>query len=164
MQAGDAFILGFVAVALVVAMYLITRFVRAVKLWRYGSCDSGFASEPWKFDGKVISVTGSVQYVFKNSFFERFKRRATDKIRDWTGNDDSKGRYVHQRFLLKSPALKRGYCVLVEHNIDHGKVPIGKGKVVEVRGEYLHTVRDGSKHFYGRIHFTHKPKGHLRVV
>lgn len=149
-------------VALFLIFILLGRVVRVVKLWRYARCDSGFCEEPWRFDNKIVTVVGSIEHIFSNSLYEKLKRKARDAFRDWTNNPDSKGRYVHQRFLLKSPALRRGQCILVEHNIEHGKVSIRSGQIVEVRGEYLHTVRPGSRHFYGRIHFTHAPKGFLK--
>ena len=59
---------------------------------------------------------------------------------------------------------------MVHHNISFGKMPLKKGKWVEVRGEYVHRQAKRRTAFgalkatrYGLIHHTHQPKGHVRV-
>jgi len=125
---------------------------------------AAFRERPWEFDSKTVTIQGRIEHIFSNSMAEKIKRRIRDTYRNFTDNDDPSYRYIHQRFLLSSAMLKRGECLLVEHSINYGKVRLRQGSRIEVRGEYLHTVRKGSRHFYGRIHFTHEPNGHIKAL
>lgn len=133
--------------------------------------DAGdFKCSPQKFHGKVISLCGKVERVLENSLAESLKRKVTDVVRTIINDDNRAGRYVHQRFLISSPALRHGCYLLVLHNIEFGKIAVRKGKWVEVKGEYLHqplmqrTLWGRKRTFYGRLHFTHEPKGFAKVL
>ncbi len=75
----------------------------------------------------------------------------TDGVVDRVLSDDNKGSR-HQRFLLR---VADGHTVLIAHNIDLApKVPLGRGDIVTLRGEYEWNEKGGV------IHWTHHdPQG-----
>lgn len=128
----------------------------------YYSGEPTLRDQPWEFDQQEVVLTGKIEKLFEDHIIEHAKRKFRDWYRRRIGNSDGKGRYIHQRFLMSADQLKRGHVILVEHNVKFGKVELREGARVEVQGEYLHTtVKDN---FYGRVHFTHKPKGYIKLL
>jgi len=121
----------------------------------------GFADQPWRFDGATLELNGEVQRVMSDSAAEGLRRWLVDKLRNLTGSTKTSYRYSHQRFLVRSPALRRGQTLLVEHNVRYGRIELSPGAEVALRGEYIHKTF-GGRYFYGRVHKTHPPKGYLR--
>ena len=121
-----------------------------------------FVADPDSFHKREMAIDGRVVHILQNSFIEVLKRKLIHYFRTKTGNDDFRNRYIHQRFLIDSPYLKRGSAILVEHNINYGKVALRKGSYVRVRGEYIHTPPPRRE--YGRIHKTHEPAGGIQVL
>ena len=144
---------------------------REIKQAGYPDSQLGaFALRPWEKNRQVVRVYGQVFKVFSNKKRERLKRKAVDVYRTILRNDDPKGRYLHQRFLLSSSYLKDGELLFVVHALSAGKKDLKPGAWVDVQGEYIHRTvasRDAEgkqkESFYGVLHFTHLPKGHLRV-
>lgn len=118
-----------------------------------------FRDNPASFDGYCIEIIGTVEKVFTDPIIEGIKRGLIDRFRTFIGSSNSKGRYTHQRFLVSSPDILSGQRILIEHNINFGKIKINEGMKFKIKGEYLHRVYHGGK--YGKIHFTHAPKGFL---
>ncbi|MEZ4753823.1 MAG: hypothetical protein R3A13_05865 [Bdellovibrionota bacterium] len=137
-----------------------TVLYRFIKL-RTFEVDS-FARSPELYNKEFIELEGNVVKIFTNTMTERLKRKAVDAWRDKTGNSDSKGRYVHQRFLIKSKDLYPGETLLVEHNENYGRININRGDKVRLKGEYIHPSKL-SRHRYGRIHHTHRPSGWIKI-
>lgn len=131
--------------------------------------EHGFALHPELYHESIIRLWGRVEYVFPDTVAEHIKRKFIDLYRSMMGDTDPTGRYLHQRFLMSSPLLYPRHHLLVIHNIKFGKEPLKRGRWVEVQGEYLHTPGTqkssfGSRStFYGRLHYTHTPKGYLRT-
>lgn len=143
-------------------LYSVLAFLRE----RKASRAPGFRNHPWDYDKQVVELAARVEVILADRMFEKTKRHLTDVYRTATGNDDFRGRYVHQRILVSSPALKRGELVLVLHNVNYGKLSLSEGRWLRIRGEYLHTPapKRGRKTFYGQIHFTHEPKGRIEIL
>lgn len=147
-------------------LFSLVRFLRE----RRESGAPGFRNRPWEYDRQIVELVGRVEVILADRVFEKAKRHLTDAVRTATGNEDWRGRYVHQRLLVSSPALKRGELILVLHNVKYGKLSLSEGAWVRVRGEYLHTPApkgrgaSARKTFYGQIHFTHEPKGGMEVL
>ena len=83
---------------------------------------------------------------------EAFKRHRSDVMVEFSGHihkvlsDDREGDR-HQRFIVQ---LDNGQTVLVAHNIDLvERVPVSKGDLVDIRGEYAWNELGGV------IHWTH---------
>ena len=73
--------------------------------------------------------------------------------------DDKRGRQ-HQRFLFK---LANGTTVLVAHNIDLApRVPLNKGNLVEVCGEYIWNDKGGVIHYTHRSTSRFKQGGYIK--
>ena len=135
-------------------------------------CPNGseFSAEPENYNKSIIKLYGKVDRVIPDKTGEKVKRFLIDRYRSATNNTDPVGRYIHQRFLIKSPVLKKGESLLVLHNIKFGKEKLKRGAWLELQGEYLHktsVVRLKNSTYstwFGRLHYTHKPKGFLRVL
>ena len=143
---------------------VVVALMALLQALRAGRQPHTFKTHPADFHDKVITLSGRIVYILPDSVFEKAKRKVTDIYRTAMDDDDPANRYIHQRFLISSPQLKWRQRLLVEHNVKFGKVPIAKGKRVEVRGVYLHTVSKKRGHFYGRIHFTHAPQGYIEIL
>lgn len=131
----------------------------------------GFKNFPEQFDKEYLRLVGKVDRVLNNSLGGNLKRMATDAFRTMTQNYDRSGRFIHQRFLVTSPQLRKGQKMLILHNTKYGKISLRKGRWLEITGQYLHipgVVRSPfglRKHsFYGRIHHTHQPTGEIKVL
>ena len=122
-----------------------------------------FTDDPQLYHKQIIVLEGRVVKILTDGAFEKLKRKTVDAYRTYTDNPDPKGRFIHQRFLMNSRILRSGHVILVEHNTDYGKLPLKKGDMVRVKGEYLHPEGRRRKQLYGRIHFTHAPKGEIMV-
>ena len=69
-------------------------------------------------------------------------------------SDDTEGAR-HQRFILE---LATGQTILIAHNLDLAtRVPLRKGDVVEVHGQFEYSERGGT------IHWTHHDPGGRRA-
>lgn len=141
--------------SLAVILFYILRYVVGLK-----SC-SKFGKEPDGFHEQIITIEGKVVHILPDTIFEKAKRTAIDKVRNITGSDDYRRRYIHQRFLVRAEGTIPGSAILVEHNVRYGKLAIRKGSRVRVTGQYLHLT--GGRHRYGRIHKTHPPDGKIDV-
>ena len=150
-------------VILVALPYLISL-IRRQKVELIPGLPTDFKDEPFNSDGKYITLQGRVVKIFSDTLAEFVKRKFIDKFRKISGNDDRRGRYIHQRFLITSPALRFRQYILVENQVTFGKVKLRKGCVVELRGQYLHSKDKKKNHFYGKIHSTHPPKGYIKRV
>ncbi|MCB0317206.1 MAG: hypothetical protein KDD56_00510 [Bdellovibrionales bacterium] len=134
-------------------------FIRALKIRSFDP--ESFARFPQNYNKEFIEVSGKIVRIFEDSIFEKVKRKAVDKYRDSIGDPNPKGRYSHQRFLIKSDEIYPGETILIEHNENFGRLNIQRGDKVLVKGEYIHTKN--FRHRYGRIHKTHPPLGWIRV-
>jgi len=129
-----------------------------------------FVRNPEDYHKEVICLYGRVDRVFKNPLGETVKRFLIDKFRTLIKSNNRVGRHSHQRFVLDSPGLEEKENVLVFHNLKFGKKKLKPGVWVEVQGEYIHRTSRVRAAFgfrstkYGRIHYTHEPRGHLRVL
>jgi hypothetical protein len=121
-----------------------------------------FASHPEKFDHQLITIEGRVVKIFSDSIGEGLKRKIIDIYRTFIGSKNYEGRYSHLRFLIEAPKLRSR--ILVEHNLQYGKPHLHYGSIVELKGEYIHTDKPRAKFFYGKIHYTHEPKGYLKKL
>lgn len=162
--------LGLLPILAAVAVVILSCFIAYRVAVREDHKESGFKNEPWHADKKIIRFYGRVEYVMRDRFSEKMKRKVTDIYRTATNNDDPANRYIHQRFLISSPQLRRGERLLVLHNTSYGSISIRRGRWIEAQGEYVHqrapkrTMFGKKMSFYGRVHFTHEPKGGLRVL
>jgi len=140
------------------------------RLFGVSEPSSDFLENPEQYHRRVIKISGQVEKILKNPAKEILKRKAIDLFRDITKNSDPRGRYVHQRFVLSSDALARGENILVLHNVEFGRKAISNNTWLEVQGVYLHSTSVVKTLFghkptkYGRIHYTHKPKGYIKVL
>ena len=157
----------FIAAAILFAARLFYTRRQNIKTSSLG----GFKYKPWNYDRDIISLVGQVEHVFPNTVDHRIKTKVTDVVRSITKDHDPSGRYIHQRFLISSPLLKKGNNLMVTHNTQYGKLPIKKGKWLDISGVYLHsraktrTAFGKSKlTFYGKLHYTHKPKGKIQIL
>jgi len=154
--------------ALIVLVACLLFFKRASK--RALALEGGFKAFPEQFDGEVVELKGTVVRVLDDSVGEHLKRGMTDMYRTWTKDPNNANRHIHQRFFVESPDLKNGESIFVHHNTKFGKVTLSRGTKVHVKGEYAHRVgsRRGwfgrRKTYYGRVHFTHPPKGFLELL
>lgn len=123
-----------------------------------------FTDDPHLYHKKVVALQGYVVHILENNAAEVVKRKVTDTYRNIVGDSDERGRFIHQRFLMNSPQLRKGQILLVEHNINYGKLPLKKGQLVRVQGEYIHTENNKNDRYYGRIHFTHAPIGGIAII
>lgn len=126
---------------------------------------SDFALSPEEYDGSIIKIRGQITRVLENSTKEYLVRKSVDIYRTITGDGDRSGRYIHQRFLIVSPALFQGESIIVYHNVKFGKIKITPGRWLEIKGEYIHPELNSKKNRkYGLIHYTHEPKGFIKVL
>ena len=160
---------GTVVVPTVVALAFVFFVVRAVR--RHSEAKlPGFINEPWKYDRRIIKLSCRIERILEDSFSERMKRRMTDLWRTAIGSKNHSGRHIHQRFLVSSPAIRRGEQILVEHNIGSGKHSLRRRHWVDLQGEYAHvpgtqkSLWGRKQTFYGRIHHTYEPMGHIRML
>lgn len=149
-------------IRLVLLMFAIVLFLQALPGLIYKAEQGSFKDFPAEFDRQIVEIEGKIEHIFEDHLGEKLKRKVTDKYRNITGNQDTEGRFIHQRFLISSTDLKRGEKLLIEHNINFGKVRLKVGSKVLVKGVYIHPEKPG-KNFYGRIHYTHEPKGFLQL-
>lgn len=129
---------------------------------RPAGANTDFFHRPDLFDRRVVELEGTIVRVLSNSFAEIVRR----KFRNWVYSRlkirSSRGRFVHQRFLLSLPEGRRGDTILVEHNIRFGRLRLRRHSTVRVRGEYIH--RSATRFRFGKIHKTHAPIGAIRIV
>lgn len=132
--------------------------------------ESGFKGNPAEYDRRVIEISGKVVRILKDPFSEVIRRKFIDRFRTLTGDSNTEGRFIHQRFLISSPELVSGENLLILHNIKFGKLALKIGSSVRVKGEYLHQLGSSRGWFgmrrslYGRVHYTHEPKGFVRII
>ncbi|MCB0353661.1 MAG: hypothetical protein KDD64_09060 [Bdellovibrionales bacterium] len=144
------------------SLALFQRFLYRRKFLRP---DREFLEHPEKFDHRTIELDGYVERVFSDSITEYVKRWLTHRWRTYRRDPNSVGRYIHQRFLLRSPYFPRGQKILIEHNIQSGEALfLWRGRRLRVRGEYLHTERRPPGALYGRIHKTHSRFGSIESI
>ena len=131
---------------------------------------ANFRDEPERFDRKLIKMQGRVERVSRVRKRDLIRRALYRWFAAIFGLEAPPIMPSHQRFFLSSPQLQRGEWVLVLHNA-HGKpLALKPGMWIEVQGEYLHvTVKKGGvfgrrSNRYGRIHFTHPPKGSIAPI
>ncbi|MDZ4785892.1 MAG: hypothetical protein SGJ02_07430 [bacterium] len=154
-----------VALKILVVFALVIFLAKLIASFIKKSAPMTLRDSPGLFHRKEVILDGVVEHIFENTVFEVAKRKATDTFRNFSGNEDSKGRYIHLRFLLSSKNLRRGERILVEHNLDYGEIPLRVGSKVRVRGEYLHPDSNiERRNFYGKIHFTHAPRGFIEII
>ena len=168
-QADDALGLAYYAFWILGSAFITFLFLKR-KQNKKESRDNTFKSKPWNYDRKIIEISGKVEKVFSESLDRKFEIYYRDLIRKLTGDKDPLGRHPHLRFLLSSPDLKKGEYLLVSNNQSLEKIKLSKGQKVRVRGEYIHNrakrrTKFGVKFtFYGLIHYTHKPKGWIKIL
>lgn len=148
---------------LLVAAAILLRLIW--KRWdaRPEEVDVPIWEDPWNYADTIVAMQGRVEFILKDTVGEHLKRKVTDLYRNVTSNNDRRNRYIHQRFLISSPALRSDERLMVHHNTRFGKLRLRPGMWVEVQGEYLHEPGP-RRHFYGILHHTHEPLGHLRVL
>ncbi len=149
-------VLGVAFILVFLPMLVSSLFYKRVK--------GSFTDDPHLYHGKAIVLEGVVVYILEDGIGEVLKRKATDAYRNMVGDPNAAGRYLHQRFLLVSPILRKDQAILVEHNTNYGKIPLKKGLRLRIQGEYLHPEKLMKGRRYGRIHFTHAPKGGIIVM
>jgi len=153
-----------VGIVVVIGYFLVRGRRRDAAIEREG----GFKAFPERYHEQIVEITGTVVYVLKDRTSEMIRRKITDATRSITGNRDAKNRYLHQRFLITSSDLAPGHNLMIHHNINSGAVPLKIGATVQVKGEYIHHLGFRRTWFgkrrlrYGRIHYTHEPRGYLR--
>ncbi|MCB0332727.1 MAG: hypothetical protein KDD55_04460 [Bdellovibrionales bacterium] len=123
-----------------------------------------FRDSPMLYHKTIVELEGDVVHIFRNSLAEIVKRKTVDYIRTKIGSRNHRHRHLHQRFLIHAQDLRGKGTVLVERNLKHGRVEIGRGDKVKVKGEYLHTVSWQSRSPYGRLHKTYAPHGFIEVL
>lgn len=126
-----------------------------------------FAMSPEKFNHRTIEAYGRVRRVLKDTFSEQVKRKVVDMWRSATNNPETSGRYIHQRLIVDSPALKPGEPLAIHHNVKFGRLNVRPGDWLKFKGEYIHEpiwvigllwTRRSS---YGVVHSTHEPNGFI---
>ena len=126
---------------------------------------SDFALSPEKYDGSIIKIHAQIVHVLENTTKEFLIRKAVDLYRTITKDDNRKGRYIHQRFIIKSPALLEEETIIVYHNTKFGEINLNPNDWLEIKGQYIHRESDSRKNRkYGLIHYTHEPKGYIKVL
>jgi len=127
---------------------------------------SPFAKSPAKYHKKIIRLRGRVRKVLKDTTKEKLIRQTRDLYRTAIGNEDRTDRYIHQRVIIESPALKKGETIIIYHNVKYGKKAFKPGVWIEVSGEYIHPEpSEGQRaRAYGLIHYTHEPKGNVKIL
>ena len=130
-----------------------------------------FKYQPWNYDRHIVQFYGKIEHVFKTSLDRKLETAITHTVRTITKDKDPTNRHPHQRFLLTSPQLKKNEKILVSHNQRFGKLPLKKGTWVELRGVYLHDRGKKRGRFgkavlthYGKVHYTHSPKGWINIL
>lgn len=154
---------------LIFFIYFVISTIRARKINSEKSAnrDFSFKDRPWEYNRMFIELTGRVEYVFKNDPSFVFRRKMTDIYRTITKDENHSGRHVHERFLLSSPQLAPNEKVMIINNTKFDTERVKAGDWICVKGEYLHDLRHDnkkSKNFYGRLHYTHEPKGYVKKV
>jgi hypothetical protein len=158
-----------VAIALLSALFIVRKFLYILRE-RTLNQTPGFFTQPWKFDNKIVQLTGKVAYVFSDKPTAGLRIFLTNIWRKIVASSDPSARYRHQRFLLSSPDLRNGESIMVISNLSYDIPRLGRGDSVEVQGVYVHTPSPKrsfwgtQRTFYGRIHYTHPPKGYLKKV
>ncbi len=123
---------------------------------------SDFAKSPEKYDNHIIRIRAKIVKTLKDSAKEVIVRKSIDTYRTIVGDDDRTGRYLHQRFIINSPALLENETIIVYHNVKFGKEKLKKGKWFEIEGVYIHKESNSKrKRKYGLIHYTHEPLGSI---
>jgi hypothetical protein len=129
-----------------------------------------FRDKPWEYDRMIVTVTGKIDYIFKNDFSYVMQRKITNAYRNLTKDGSHIARHIHQRFLLSSPQLQQGERIMIIHNTNFGEIDIKTGSWVSVKGEYIGDKENFKafgqryRHCYGKIHYTHSPKGYIKVL
>ena len=155
-----------VAIIVILCIYGVMHILHQRKLNRM----PGFANQPWLSNNQAVEISGSVISVFPEQLKDRTHLTITNIWRKIVGSSDPTGRYRHQRFLLCSPELRRGETLLIVSNLEEQVPLVHKGDQVKIRGIYLHSPSKTrgfwgwKRTFYGRIHFTHPPKGYIEIV
>lgn len=133
--------------------------------------DKSFFSQPWLYDKKIVTISGKVERELRTGDFEKIKIALRRIVRKLTLNKDPIGNFIHQRFLITAPEFPKGEQLLIIHNIEYGKLNLKRGISIEICGEYLHhrsrkRGKLGMTRFstYGKLHFTHPPKGWIKVL
>lgn len=134
-------VVGAAAAAAAVALLIVFK-------KREADSELSFTTSPSKFHKKVICIDGKVKKILRTPLVKRLARNLVLKRGE-----------THQRFLVVSPKLLPGKAVLVLNNLKFDRAPIREGAWVRVQGEYIH--KKGKT--YGRIHYTHEPKGEVIV-
>ncbi|MCB0359066.1 MAG: hypothetical protein KDD44_05510 [Bdellovibrionales bacterium] len=151
------------SIVIVVVRILLARVSR-----RPLAGEAPFVREPARHDRATIRIRGQVQRILKDTAGEVLKRKMVDLTRTLLKNEDPVGRYIHQRFLISSPALPEKETVLVFHNIAYGRLPLKRGVWLEIQGQYIHQTAKRRTWFgvqetrFGRLHFCHEPLGYIR--
>lgn len=154
------------------AVFLVYFVISTIRARRINSEKSAnrefsFKDRPWEYNRMFIELTGRVEYVFKNDPSFVFRRKMTDIYRTITKDENHAGRHVHERFLLSSPQLAPNEKVMIINNTRFDRERVKAGDWISVKGEYLHDLRHDnrkSKNFYGKLHYTHEPKGYVIKV
>ena len=123
-----------------------------------------FTINSQEYNFKEINLYGEVVYIFSNSIYQIIKRKLKNYYCLITHSNDYKNRYIHLRFLISNPRLKKSERILIEYNLSKSKkLKLRKGDIVEIKGEYIHPQYE-SKHFYGKIHKVHSPDGYVKKI
>lgn len=131
---------------------------------------ANFRDEPERFDRKVIRMQGRVERVSRLRKRDLIRRYIARWFAALFGSSAQPVAPSHQRFFLSSPQLRKGEWMLVLHNAQGKPLALKRGMWIEVQGEYLHiTIQKGGlfsrrSNSYGRIHFTHPPKGSIAPI
>lgn len=161
--------IGFYLTALFVVLFPLLGYLTYRRIFAH-KLNPGFKNEPWKYNHKTIQLVGKVKYIFPNPLGIKANRRLKDWFRKVIDNRDPTSRYIHQSFLITSPALRWREQLMVYHNIKFGKVSLRRGKWVTIQGVYNHQLTFRRSFFgkratfYGRMHYTHLPKGFINVL
>lgn len=135
-----------------------------------GAHSARFKDEPERFDRKLIRMQGRVERVSRLRKRDMLRRLLRQWLATLFGFSAPPLAPTHQRFFLSSPQLHKGDWMLVLHNAQGKPLALKRGMWIEVQGEYLHiTVQRGGwfrrrSNRYGRIHFTHPPKGSIAPI
>ncbi len=131
---------------------------------------ANFRDDPARFDRQIIRIEGRVEKVSRLRKRDALRRLLRRWIAKLFGRRPAHDSATHQRFFISSPQLKKGEWLLVLHNAIGKQIPLKRGMWIQVQGEYLHvTLQKGGllrprMNAYGRIHFTHAPKGSIAPI